>query len=84
MREQILNTIKAIIVENFEDASCGIYHTRNILGDSMTNLYSDFRAGIKVDICYDCGYFEIFGLDYEEWKNIKEFYNSLKEEEFMS
>lgn len=75
MREEIITIIKAII-DLYENVDCGIYNTRNIVGDNMTNIYSDFKNGVVVDVCYPYGYFEIFGLDKEEWSEIKRYYDS--------
>lgn len=40
------------------------FFTRNVVGDSMDNIYN--KDNIKVDLCPNWGYIEIFGLKEEE------------------
>lgn len=58
--------------------SCGIFDTRNIVGDRMQCIYSEPADGVVVDICYDYDYIEIFGLTEDEFieakHNIEELY----------
>lgn len=68
-----LETAKEIIKKNLGDAVCGIFDSRNIVGDYMENLYDDGK--LKIDICYGYSYFEVFGLTTEEFEKLKEFYN---------
>ena len=70
-----LEIAKKIIKENFESADCGLYDTRNIVGDPMTTLYSD--DGLIIDICYRYAYFEVFGLSSDEFDELGKFYVSL-------
>lgn len=72
-----LEEVKKIIKENYSDAECGLFFSRNILGDSMSNIYC--KNGISVDICYDYEYFEVFGLDPVQELELIEFYASLGE-----
>lgn len=67
--------VKKIIKENIDDARCGVFDTRNILGDIMYELYN--KDGLKVDICYDYSYFEVFGLNDKELCEVFDFYNGL-------
>ena len=45
-----------------------MFDTRNILGDTLTNIYD--KDGICVDYCYGYEYIEIFGLTEEEFENV--------------
>lgn len=71
-----IEAVKEIIKKNINDAMCGIFCSRNIMGDFMAEIYN--RDGVKVDICYGYSYFEIFGLSYEEFEEVEEFYESLR------
>ena len=51
-----LDIAKRIIKENYKDADCGIYDTRNIVGDPMTTIYRGNE--LTIDICYHYSYFE--------------------------
>lgn len=66
---------KEIVKENFENAPYGLFDTRNVVGDCMTNIYDD--DGLCVDICYNWGYFEVFGLDEVQFGELYAFYKSL-------
>ena len=69
-----LRIAKEIIKNNIEDARFGIFNTRNVVGDPMEVIYCE--DGLRIDICYDYGYFEVFGLG-EEFKELKEYYYTL-------
>ena len=70
-----LEIAKSIIKENIHDADCGIYDCRNICGDPMDTIYD--KDGLTIDICYGNMYFEVFGLSIEEFKQLREYYNSI-------
>lgn len=72
-----LEKAKEIIEKNIEDARYGIFNTRNIVGDRMTSLYDD--GDLQIDICYDWGYFEVFGLSDEEFEQLEEFYRLIED-----
>ena len=74
-KKRDLEPIKKIIKDNFENGKWGIYNTRNIAGDSMINLYNE--NGVQVDICMFWEYFEVFGLNKEEYEEIECFYHNL-------
>lgn len=67
-----LEKAKEIIKENIDGGRCGIYNTRNIIGDTMTNLYKE--DGLTIDICYNYSYFEVFGLTNDEFEELKKHY----------
>lgn len=70
-----LKKAKEIIKEYYKEGDCGIYDSRNIVGDWMTSIYND--NGLAIDICYTWNYFEVFGLSDEEFAELCEYYNQL-------
>lgn len=70
-----LEKAKQIIEENFNNADCGIYDSRNWVGDPMVNIFADDE--LEIDICYNYSYFEVFGLNETEFQELRKFYNSL-------
>lgn len=70
-----IDIAKKIIKEHIRNANCGIFNTRNIVGDEMTELYH--RDGLKIDICYGYGYFEVFGLSDKEFDKLVSYYKSI-------
>ena len=66
---------KKVIEKHYEDARCGIFNTPNIAGDETYCIYSDKE--IEIFICEDWMYFEVFGLDDQSFKELKEYYDSL-------
>jgi len=77
-----LDIAKDIIKENYEDAECGIFNSRNMVGDPMVNLYN--ANSLCIDICYNYAYFEVFGLSDKEFHELEKFYNDLARNEGMS
>lgn len=78
-RMNILEKAKEIVKKYYNDADCGIFDSRNILGDDMITIYKD--EGLKIDICYNDAYFEVFGLTNKEFKELEKYYDSLEKEE---
>lgn len=72
-----LEKAKEIIEAHFDDGDCGLFDSRNIAGDPMFNLYDE--DGLTIDICYFWMYFEVFGLTDEEFAELKDFYNELRD-----
>ena len=70
-----LDIAKKIIREHYLEADCGIYDSRNIVGDPMTNIYND--GDLTIDICYYYSYFEVFGLSNNEFRELASFYTAL-------
>lgn len=70
-----LRKAKEIIKENFKWGDCGLFSSRNLLGDPMVNLYD--KNGLTVDICYFYGYFEVFGLTNDEFDELVDYYGQL-------
>lgn len=79
MKQRVMEfeKIKKIIKENYNYADCGLFNTRNIAGDIMLTLYKGNH--FTLDICYDWSYYEIFGTNEKEFKELKDYYNSLGE-----
>ena len=70
-----LDKAKEIIKRYYNKASCGIFNTRNLIGDPMETLYEN--SEIIIDICCPYEYFEVFGLSDEEFSELEKFYNGL-------
>ena len=71
-----LEKAKEIVKENYRCADCGIFNSRNILGDCMETIYEG--EGLTIDICYYYSYFEVFGLSTADFKKLERYYNSLR------
>lgn len=76
-----LDDVKKLIKEYIKYANCGMFFSRNTAGDIMETIYD--KDGITIDICYFWSYFEIFGLDYDEQKEIKEYYFNFPMEDIL-
>lgn len=71
-----LEKAKEIIKENFSLYDCGLFNTRNLVGDPMSTIYDE--DGLTIDVCYRYSYFEVFGLTDEEFEELKKFYVYLR------
>lgn len=74
-----LEIAKKIIKENFSFYNCGLFNTRNLVGDPMGTIYDE--DGLTIDVCDYYSYFEVFGLTDEEFKELEKFYEYLEQEE---
>jgi hypothetical protein len=74
-RKKEFKKVKQIIKENIDDARCGLYDTRNIVGDTMMNLYKG--KFFSLDMCYYYGYFEVFGTTDDEFEELEKFYEGI-------
>ena len=70
-----LEKAKEIITKNYSEGDCGIFDSRNIIGDWMTTIYND--GELTIDICYSWNYFEVFGLSDEEFDELARYYSKL-------
>ena len=70
-----LEKAKEIIAKNYNEGNCGIFDTRNMVGDWMTTIYAD--GELTIDICYDWNYFEVFGLSDDEFAELARYYSKL-------
>lgn len=71
-----LDKAKKVIKQYYDEARCGIFYTRNTVGDFMETLYED--SDIIIDICRSYEYFEVFGLSDEEFSELERFYTDLR------
>lgn len=76
-REQEFNKVKKLIKKYYEDGHCGLFNTRNVVGDYMATLFDG--EYLQLDICYFYSYFEVFGTTKKEWQELDKYYNSLEE-----
>ncbi len=77
-REKEFKNIKELIQLFYNQARCGLYDTRNIVGDTMINIYTgDF---FQLDICLNYSYFEVFGTTADEFAKLEKLYQKLGEE----
>lgn len=73
-----LDKAKNLIETHLKSATCGIFDSRNTVGDEMTTVYKDRE--LQIDICYFYEYFEVFGLTNAEFRELKRYYNELRGE----
>lgn len=78
-REEEFSKVKKIIKAFYPMADCGLFDTRNIVGDTMSNLFDG--EYFQVDICYHYSYFEVFGTTQNEFDELIKLYNELEEKE---
>lgn len=74
-----LEKAKAVVKAYYRFAYCGIFDTRNIVGDETLTIYEG--NGLTIDICFNYSYFEVFGLSDVEFEELEKYYDSLKENE---
>ena len=67
--------IRRLIKKNYEYADSGLFNTRNIADDDMSNIFTG--KYFTLDICYHWSYFEVFGTKEKEFKKLKKFYNRI-------
>ena len=70
-----LEKAKEIVKEYYRSARCGIFDSRNLVGDETLTIYEG--EGLTIDICYYYSYFEVFGLSNADFKKLERYYNSL-------
>lgn len=73
-----LDVAKELIDKFYDIADCGLFDSRNIMGDPMTTVYN--ANGLTVDICYRYSYFEVFGLSDKEFEALGEYYRQKEKE----
>ena len=79
MKEKKLDIAKRIIKELYNLGDCGLFNCRNLIGDSMCNIYDD--GELSIDICYYYSYFEVFGLSESDFDELLQFYETLEKDE---
>ena len=67
-----LEKAKEVIKNNIKDETFGIFDSRNLIRDIMDNIYDE--SGLTIDICFHYGYFEVFGLDDDEFNQLVDYY----------
>lgn len=73
-----LEKAKEIVKTHYSVADCGIFNSRNIVGDAIQTIYKG--EGLTIDICYNYSYFEVFGLSDAEFEELERYYDSLESE----
>ena len=71
-----LNKIKEIIKKFYPLADNGIYNCSSIFGTPVDVVYDE--NDITINISFDYAFIEVLGLADNEFKELKDFYNSLK------
>lgn len=71
-RKSEFKQVKELIKENIEDARCGLFNTRNVVGDYLETLFDG--QYFTLEICYNYGYFEVFGMNDEEYQTLLIYY----------
>lgn len=75
-RAQEFKEVKNIISEYIKYADCGIFDSRNIVGDPMSTI---FRGKyFEVGLCFYYSYFEVFGTTDKEFKELKKIYEKMR------
>ncbi len=74
-----LEKAKEIVKTYYKYADCGIFDSRNTVGDRMETIYAG--EGLTINICYGYSYFEVFGLSESDFEELEKYYNSLEESE---
>lgn len=48
----------------------GVFDTKGIIGDRMYSVYA--QDNIMIDVCYDYGYIEVFGMTDDEFAEFRD------------
>ncbi len=75
-REEEFIEIRNLIKENYKDADCGLFNTRNFVNDNMSTIFTG--KYFTLDICYYWSYFEVFGTTEQEFDELKKIYKNLQ------
>jgi len=79
MREEVISTIKDIILTNIWYVDGGCFFCRGTDESYPLNtIYEDKENGIKIDVCWAAEYLEIFGLTKDEEDDIDFYYCALR------
>ena len=75
-RKRVIELVKHFIVQGIFnlDLIGGIFFSRNVVGDPMSNFFTDENTKISLDACYPQCYFEVFGLTRAEQDEIEKYY----------
>lgn len=77
MDDYKLQIAMGVLQKWVDKATCGIFKSRNVVGDRMDTIYDNEELGLTIDICFGYEYFEVFGLTDEEFEAVKKYYNFL-------
>lgn len=67
--------VKELMKKYIKEAKCGLFHTRNTAGDSMTTLFCGKH--FTLDHCYYYSYYEVFGTTEKEFKELQKYYKKI-------
>ena len=71
-----LEIAKKVIEAYIDEAPLGLYDSRNTVGDEMVTIF--VTDGLQIDICGYWGYFEVFGLSSDEFRELLRFYYDVR------
>ena len=74
-RNKEFSKIKELIKNNYKDADCVLFDTKNIVGDYIETIFKG--EFFTLDICYGYSYFEVFGTTQKEFEELQNFYKDL-------
>ena len=74
-REKEFEEVKKVLKENIEEARCGLFFSKNDVGDPMTNLY--IGKNFTVEVCWKWYYYEVFGCDIKEERELINYYEKI-------
>ena len=72
-----LGTAKRNVDKYIKVADCGIFRTRNLVGDPMITVYED--EGLQIDLCFTYSYLEVFGLTESEFRELEKYYKDAQQ-----
>ena len=70
-----LRKAKKIIRQNIEYGDCGLLDHYNLLYDQVCTIYN--KNGLTINICDRWSYFEVVGLNDDEFRKLEYYYNHL-------
>ena len=72
-----MRELKKFIASTYEKYDCGMFYSRNTVGDKLSVIYTD-KKGRRVEGCEDNSYYEVFGLTQEEQDELTKYYNDIR------
>lgn len=73
-----MEKIKEVIRQNLKNHDCGLFYVPNNTGDYTYTIYVDDEKDIRVDVCGEYQYFEVFGLNIHQQEELTNFYNKIR------
>ena len=74
-REEEFKKVKQLIKKHIKYAKCGLFDTRNIVGDTMVVLFAG--KYFTLEMCYSWAYYEVFGTTDEEFEKLTNYYKKI-------